>query len=222
MTPTPRRRAPVAVLGGTFDPIHYGHLRPAIELLEGLGLAELRLVPGRIPPHRAAPARPPEVRRRLVAEAVRGIPGLRVDDRELQRSGPSYTLDTLHSLRRELGPERALCFALGSDAFRGLAGWHRWRELTDFAHLVVMTRAGDRGELPPVLQDWLTGREAEDAAALRAAPAGRVLFHPVARLEISATQIRHLLAHGRSARGLMPEAVWAQLAGAGLYGYPQP
>ncbi|PWG64103.1 nicotinate-nucleotide adenylyltransferase [Sediminicurvatus halobius] len=216
------RRAPVAVLGGTFDPVHYGHLRPAIELLEGLGLAEVRLVPGRVPPHRATPSRPPALRRALVAAAVDGVPGLVVDDRELQRPGPSYTLDTLRSLRQELGPERPLCFALGSDAFRGLAGWHRWRELIDYAHLVVMTRAGDRGVLPTALRDWLSDRETADPAALRTAPAGRVLFHPVARLEISATQIRRLLAHGRSARGLMPEAVWRRVAEEGLYGYPQP
>lgn len=222
MTLTAVRRAPIAVLGGTFDPVHLGHLRPAIELLEGLGLAEVRLVPGRVPPHRQAPRRPPEVRRQLLEAAVAGIPGLVVDDRELHRGGPSYTLDTLRSLRRELGPERPLCFALGSDAFRGLAGWYRWRELTDYAHLVVMTRAGDRGALPAVLSAWLPGREAVTPAALRQRPAGHLLFHPVARLEISATRIRSLLAHGRSARGLMPEAVWRRVAGDGLYGYPQP
>jgi len=222
MTPAAVRRAPIAVLGGTFDPVHFGHLRPAIELLEGLGLAEMRLVPGRVPPHRQTPRRPPEVRRQLVATAVAGIPGLGVDDRELHRGGPSYTLDTLRSLRRELGAARPLCFALGSDAFRGLAGWHRWRELTEYAHLVVMTRAGDRGELPTVLREWLPEREAASPVALRERPAGRVLFYPVARLEISATRIRSLLAHGRSARGLMPEAVWERVAGDGLYGYPQP
>ncbi|AGM41542.1 nicotinic acid mononucleotide adenylyltransferase [Spiribacter salinus M19-40] len=214
--------APVALLGGTFDPVHYGHIRPAIELLEGLGLSELRLVPGRVPPHRPQPRLDAQTRTHLLHLAVANIPGLVVDERELQRAGPSYTSDTLQGLRRELGPERPLCFAMGSDAFRSLPHWHRWQTLAEQAHLVVTTRGGDSGEpLSPELAEWLAPRQVQSAQALRSTPAGRVLFHPVSRLEISATGVRRLMAQGRSARGLMPDPVWEAMADAGLYGYPQ-
>lgn len=213
--------APVALLGGTFDPVHYGHLRPAIELLEALNLSEIRLVPGRIPPHRPQPRQSARNRCRLLRAAVADVPGLVVDERELQREGPSYTLETLRDLRAEIGPQRPLCFAMGRDAFRGLETWHRWDELVDYAHLIVTTRAGDEAALSAHLQDWLTPRLATDPAALRQTPAGAVWFQPVSALAISATGIRQLLAQGRSARGLMPEGVWPMLAEPGLYGYPQ-
>ena len=214
--------APVMVLGGTFDPVHWGHVRPAIELLEDLGLSEVRLVPGRLPPHRPQPRVDAATRCRLLQQAVAGIPGLIVDDRELRRPGPSYTIDTLRSLRREYGPQRPLCFAMGSDAFRGLPQWHRWESLVEVAHLVVTTRGGDPGgALPEALAAWLGPRRAQAPHELRTAPAGRVWFHAVSRLEISATGVRRLLAQGRSARGLMPDGVWEKLSRAGLYGYPQ-
>ncbi len=219
---TARGQAPVAVLGGTFDPVHHGHLRPAIELLEGLGLSEIRLVPGRVPPHRPQPRCDAATRCRLLTEAVAATPGLVVDERELRRPGPSYTIDTLQSFRREHGPDRPLCFAMGSDAFRSLVRWHRWHELNEIAHLVVTTRGGDPGgPLPAELADWLAPRRAAHPHELRTAAAGRVWFHPVSRLEISATRVRQMLAQGRSARGLMPDTVWTLLSRAGLYGYPQ-
>ncbi len=213
--------APVALLGGTFDPVHYGHLRPAIELLEGLGLSELRLVPGHVPPHRPQPRLDAATRCALLETAAADIPGLVVDRRELMRSGPSYTVDTLAGLRRELGPDRPLCFVMGSDAFRGLMQWHRWRELIDQAHLVVTTRGGDTAPMPEALAEWLAPRRARRPGELRNAPAGRVWFHPVSRLEISATAIRGLLARGFSVQGLTPDTVWQRLAATGLYGYPQ-
>ena len=123
---TDRQPAPVAVLGGTFDPVHYGHLRPAIELLEALGLSQIRLVPGHVPPHRPQPRLDAPGRARLLERAVAGIPGLVVDRGELDRPGPSYTVDTLAGLRRQLGAHRPLCFIMGRDAFRGLMRWHRW------------------------------------------------------------------------------------------------
>ena len=213
--------APVALLGGTFDPVHYGHLRPAIELLEGLGLSELRLVPGHVPPHRPQPRLDAATRCALLETAAADIPGLVVDRRELMRSGPSYTVDTLAGLRRELGPDRPLCFVMGSDAFRGLMQWHRWRELIDQAHLVVTTRGGDTAPMSEALAEWLAPRRARRPGELRNAPAGRIWFHPVSRLEISATAIRGLLARGFSVQGLTPDTVWQRLAATGLYGYPQ-
>ena len=213
--------SPVGILGGTFDPVHFGHLRPALEVLQGLGLCELRLVPGRIPPHRASPKVDPNRRLQMLHLATESVPGLAVDDRELRRAGPSFTVDTLHSLRLELG-ERPLCFLMGSDAFLGLTSWRRWRELTDFAHLVIMRRPGYRvADLPDRLAQWVGDRILPDAAALREHPAGGVLFHTVSPLDISATAVRRWIARGFSARYLMPDAVWRLVAREGFYGYPQ-
>ncbi len=215
---TPSRA--VGLLGGTFDPIHNGHLRPALELLECLGLAEVRLIPGAVPPHRTAPRITAEQRLTLVRRAVRDVPGLRVDDRELRRAGPSYTVDTLRALRRELG-DQPLCFALGAVAFAGLSRWHRWRELTDHAHLVVLHRPGHHGDPEPALGDWLDSRQIARPEALHERPAGHVLFLPVTPLQISATAIRRMIARGRSARFLVPDSVWETIGPEGWYGYPQ-
>ncbi|HKK22597.1 MAG TPA: nicotinate-nucleotide adenylyltransferase [Pseudohaliea sp.] len=212
--------APVGLLGGTFDPVHLGHLRCALELLQGLALAELRLVPGRIPPHRPPPRASAAQRLALVERAVAGVPGLRADDRELRRDGPSYTVDTLAEVRAELG-DRPLCFVLGSDAFLGLPSWHRWRELTDHAHLVVMERPGSGAQASRELAKWLAPRRAGERRQLRREPAGRVLFFPVTPLDISASALRRRLALGQSGRWLLPEAVWSEIADGHVYGYPQ-
>ena len=132
---------PVGVLGGTFDPIHHGHLRPALEVLEALGLAELRFVPCRIPAHRATPSVSAEQRLDLVRLATAEQAGFVADDRELRRPGPSYMIDTLASLRTEFG-DTPLVLIVGSDAFRELHTWRRWRELTDLAHIAIMRRPG--------------------------------------------------------------------------------
>jgi len=218
---TTAQGAPVALLGGTFDPVHHGHVRPAIELLEALGLSAVHLIPGHVPPHRPQPRLGADARARLLDMAVAGVPGLVVDRRELDRPGPSYTLDTLAQRRRELGPRRPICFIMGRDAFRGLMQWHRWEQLVEYAHLVVTTRGGDLDALPAALAEWLAPRRLSAASALRETASGGVFFQPVARLGISATGIRRCFALGQSVRGLMPEAVWHELASSGCYGYPQ-
>ncbi len=208
------------MLGGTFDPIHLGHLRPAEEVREALQLAELRLVPARIPPHRARPRVCAETRAALVRAAVADHPGATVDERELHREGPSYTVDTLAELRAELGGV-SLCLILGLDTFRGLPGWSRWRRLFDYAHLVVTERPGAGGSLPAALRAELEQRRCTDPAELRRSVAGRVCFQSVTPVDISATGIRRALACGRSVRYLVPEPVRERLAREGLYGYPQ-
>lgn len=215
------KRSPVGLLGGTFDPVHLGHLRPALELLQGLGLAELRLVPGRIPPHRRPPRASPDQRLELVVRATEGVPGLAVDDCELRRDGPSYTVETLRRFRGELGAERPLCFIMGADAFLGLSSWYRWRELTEHAHLVVMTRPDSPlGDLPQPLADWLAERQVS-RDGLRRSPAGGIRIEPVSPVGVSGSGIRRCMARGESARYLVPEPVWHAIAGAGIYGYPQ-
>ena len=150
---------PVGVLGGTFDPIHYGHLRPALELLETLELSEVRFIPCRIPAHRGAPSITAEQRLELVRLAIIGQPGFVADGRELRRAGPSYMVDTLVALRQELG-DTPLCLILGSDAFQALTTWHRWQALTDLAlpdlvEAARRVRAGEAVEPNAVLADTL-------------------------------------------------------------------
>lgn len=204
------------MLGGTFDPVHYGHLRPALEVLELLDLAEVHFIPCRIPAHRGTPLIGAEERLELVRLATAEQPGFVADDRELRRPGPSYMVDTLDSLRREVG-DAPLCLIVGGDAFRELHTWRRWQELTDLAHLVVMQRPGASPDLPPALEAFVAPRAVQEPAALLRRPAGGVLFRPVTQLAISATQIRRLLAQGQSVRYLLPEAVLAHIRDRALY-----
>ena len=192
----------ICLLGGTFDPIHYGHLRPAWEAMEALGCAALHVIPSAQPPHRPAPVASAAQRLRMVELAVAEFPGFRADDRELRRGGPSYTVLTLESLRAEYGPQ-PLCLLLGMDAFSGFESWHRWQDILDLAHLVVLTRPG-----------WTTdGRAAwaqeryGDKAMLSRSAAGHVFFLSVDPQNISATQLRTAFAQGGTVRGLLPEAV---------------
>jgi nicotinate-nucleotide adenylyltransferase len=207
----------IGILGGTFDPVHFGHLRPALEVQEALALDEVRLVPCHIPPHRAEPHASAAQRVAMLEAAVRAHPPLGIDIRELQRHGASYTFDTLVSLREELG-DAGVCLLLGMDAFATLTTWHRWSELTDLCHLVVMTRPGAETPAGAELADLIRRHRAPDAAALRGRPAGGLLFQPVTALAISASHIRRLLAQGLSAAFLMPEAVIAFIHQEGLYG----
>jgi nicotinate-nucleotide adenylyltransferase len=215
-------RHPVGVLGGTFDPIHYGHLRPALELLETLELAEIRFVPCRIPAHRGTPRVTAEQRLALVRLATDDQPGFVTDDRELRREGPSYMVDTLASLRGDLGGETPLCLIVGTDAFRELHTWRRWRDLSELAHIVVMQRPGVLKPFQPALEEFVAPRVVHDAFALRRKPAGRILFQPVTQLNISATRIRALLARGQSPRYLLPETVLAFIHDRALYRPPPP
>lgn len=199
---------PLAILGGTFDPIHNAHLRVAWEAAEFLD-ADVRLVPASVPPHRDQPVATADERARCVRAALAGQQRLMIDVRELGREGPSYTVDTLVELRAEIGDERALVLLVGSDAFAGLPSWHRWRDMFDLAHIGVLTRPGHDATLPTELRTKIASRRCPNALALRDSPAGRVLPIPVTPLEISATQVRQLLAQGRDPRYLVPEALFA-------------
>jgi nicotinate-nucleotide adenylyltransferase len=197
---------PIGVFGGTFDPIHCGHLRTAFELWQELKLAQVRLLPAGTPPHREQLYASAQMRLRLVHAAVAGQPHFVVDDREVRRSGPSYSVDTLTELRREF-PERSLCLLLGMDAFLGLPQWHRWRELLDLAHIVVAHRPGWRaptaGPLGAVMVDHGTGSIQE----LHRRLFGCIYVHAGTQLEISSTELRALLIAGRDPRYLVTEEV---------------
>jgi nicotinate-nucleotide adenylyltransferase len=206
----------IGILGGTFDPVHFGHLRPALEVQEALALEELRLIPCHIPPHRSQPHASAAQRVAMLEAAVQAHPAFRIDTRELQRHGPSYTFDTLVSLREDLG-DTGICLLMGMDAFGGLTTWHRWNELIDLCHLVVMTRPGADIPYDGELEDFIRRHRVSDAVQLQGLPAGRVLFQPVTALAISASRLRALLAEGLSPAFLTPEAVIEIINQEGLY-----
>ena len=207
---------PVGVFGGTFDPIHYGHLRSAYELLQDLALGEVRFMPCGIPPHRHQPIADGALRLAMVRAAVADQPGFVVDDRELHRAGPSYSVDTLAALREEL-PDRPLCLLLGMDAFLGLPKWHRWREILQLAHVVVAHRPGWRAPDMGALGDLLAERGTARVDDLHRAAGGAIHVHAVTQLEISSTEVRALIRAGRDPRYLMPDAVGRIITASGCY-----
>jgi nicotinate-nucleotide adenylyltransferase len=207
---------PIGIFGGTFDPIHYGHLRTAFELQRVLRLAEMRFLPAGNPPHRDATFAPPALRLAMVQAAVAGQPGFTVDDREIRKATPSYSVETLAELRAEL-PGRSLCLVVGMDAFLGLPKWYQWQRLLDLAHLVVAHRPGWHAPTAGPLGELLVDRGTGSYQDLHAAPAGRILIHAVTQLEISSTDMRALLAAGGDPRFLMPDAVRDLLMADGLY-----
>jgi nicotinate-nucleotide adenylyltransferase len=198
---------PVGVFGGTFDPVHYGHLRSALELIERLGLGQLRLMPCAVPPHRETPACSAEHRAAMVALAVAAEPRLSCDSRELQRSGRSYTIDSLIELRTELGDDHSLCLVMGCDAVLDIPSWHRWEELLDWAHVAVIARPGWQLPAEGPVAEWLRTYRLASASTLRQQPAGGILVEELRPLAISSTEIRSLLAGGKSVRYLLPETV---------------
>lgn len=202
---------PLTIFGGTFDPIHIGHLRAAWEAAEALG-ADVSLVPAKVPPHRPQPVASAEQRAAMLRVALAGQQRLRLDLRELHREGPSYTFDTLASLREELGDARPLVLLIGADAFAGLSSWHRWRELFGLAHMCVLTRPAQIPAMPEELASEVAPRLVQGIDSLRAEPAGRVLNMIVTALGISATRIRDLLATGAEPRWLVPDALLADPA----------
>ena len=197
----------VGVFGGTFNPVHYGHLRSALELVERLQLEQLRLMASASPPHRDAPECSAERRAAMVELAVSGEPRLVCDAREMQRPGKSYTIDSLIELRGELGTQQGLCMVLGCDAVQDIATWHRWQELLDWAHIVISARPGWQLPRAGDLAQWLKTHQLESPELLRQRPCGGIVIEELRPLAISSTEIRDLLASGRSARYLMPQSV---------------
>lgn len=212
--------AAVGILGGTFDPIHYAHLRLGETLAERLNLAQVRFVPAAVPPHRASPQVTAQHRLEMVRLATAGNACFVTDDRECRRSGNSYTVDTLLELRAELGAERPLALLMGVDAFNLLTTWSRWERLFDLAHIVVAHRPGfvlDITQLPTALAAETRRRLTDDCARIAAGPAGSVLAIDVPALDISATAIRAMLAGGHSARYLLPDEVLDYIGSNRLY-----
>ncbi len=208
----------LGLLGGTFDPVHCGHLRTALDVVEALDLPELRLVPLRHAVHRPQPQAPAVLRLAMLRAAVADEPRLVVDDRELRRDAPSYTVHTLESLRAERGPAEPICLLVGDDAYAEFLTWHRPDDILRLAHLVVMQRPGAGVPDDPALAAFTSPRRVERATELHGVPAGRILFLPVTQLGIAATDLRARLRAGRSVRWLVPDAVLAILERERPYG----
>lgn len=193
----------IGIFGGTFDPIHYGHLRAALEVKELLGLTQVRLIPGATPPHRHQPAANAIMRQQMVMLAIQNQTDFICDSRELDRPGKSYMVDTLVSLRQDF-PNQPLLLFIGTDAFNHLNTWHQWQRLCDFAHIVVMTRPGFSKQK---FDDFFVTRYTENQAELLNTLAGKLYFQTITQLDISATVIRQLIAQHRSPRFLLPDTV---------------
>jgi nicotinate-nucleotide adenylyltransferase len=207
----------IGLFGGTFDPIHFGHLRPALDCLQALALDELRLVPLNVAVHRPQPVASAEYRLAMLNAAIAGQPGFIADTRELERPGGSFTYDTLKSLRDAVGADVPICLLVGADAFAGFLGWHRPVAMLELAHLVVMRRPGSVFVLDPGLGALFARHGSRDPRDLRERPAGRILFQEVTQIDISATRVRDLIQRGSSARYLLPDPVLEIIEAAQLY-----
>ena len=209
----PQPSAPIGVFGGTFDPVHYGHLRIALDALETLGLQHVRLIPLAQAVHRDQPETPAAVRLAMLQAALAGRDDLVADARELQRAGPSYTIDTLRSLHQDF-PTRSLCLLVGGDAFNGFAGWRNPTGILALANLAVLQRPGHALPRDPPLLELLAQHHVERLAAQ---PTGQIVFCPVTQLDIAASDIRARIAAGRRADFLTPPGVLELIARHGLY-----
>lgn len=214
--------APLGLFGGTFDPIHLGHLRLAEELGAALGCHEVRFLPTGTPPHRHPPQASPAARRDMVALAIADNPRFSLDEHEIHRTDPCFMVDTLTAIRAEVGAHIPLVLFLGSDAFMGLTTWHRWTELLDLTHLAVAHRPGFSPQtwddsLPDALRHTLEQRFSERPDALEITPAGHIYLHAITQMDIAARRIRTACHKGESVRYLVPDSVRAYLNQHDLY-----
>ncbi len=193
----------LAIFGGTFDPVHNGHLQSALELKQRLSLDELRLLPCHRPPHRQSPGCSSQQRLEMLKLAVRDTP-LQVDDREIKRDGLSYSVDTLEQLRLEVGPERSLIWVMGCDAFATLDSWHRWQSLLTLAHIVVLARPGAILPTQGAVADLMRQAQTDDAASLKQRAAGTIYRESLTPYPISATAIRRAIADQQIPEGYLP------------------
>ncbi len=189
------------VFGGTFDPVHRGHIESVCGVARLLGGMDVYLVPCQVPAHRPRPAASPDARLKMLELAVGGQDRIFVDDCELRREGISYTVDTLLGYRERLGESGSLLFLMGRDSWLTLPSWDRWEVLTDLAHLVILERPGADQRAPDVLREWCKSRQVEDPEELMNSSSGKVCFLSVDQIDVSASGLRHRIAEGSSIEG---------------------
>ncbi len=205
----------IGIFGGTFDPVHYGHIKPALSVKHELKLTQLRFIPNKIPPHREIPWLNAEQRLSLLKSALQDIPDTIIDERELNRDGPSYMVDTLRSLKSDF-PAESFCLIIGMDAFFAINTWFKWRELFDLCHLVVTTRPGfDQMSIAEHMSRadyaFLSHKMTHDVNALSPLETGKILLQSVPQLDISSTQIRTKLLNAEDISQCLPDEVLQQL-----------
>jgi nicotinate-nucleotide adenylyltransferase len=203
----------ICLFGGTFDPVHYGHLKPLEELQQTLVADAVHILPASVPPHRPAPQASSQQRVEMLELALRDYPGFFLDTRELERSGPSWTVLTLQSFRQQY-PDDSLCLVMGSDAFADLPTWYHWQEILQLAHIIVIERAGMEADTRP---DWATDYLVEDVASLRYRKCSSIMHVSLKGVDVSATDIRQRLATGQDVRGMLPDEVITYISQNRLY-----
>jgi len=206
----------IGILGGTFDPIHIGHLRMAIEVYQTLDLARVHIMPTFKPMYREQPIASPLHRFEMVKCAVRHEPALLADDREIRRGGITYTIDTLLEMRTEM-PETSLCLLIGIDAFLGFASWHRFNEILDHAHIILAHRPHYHLPTEGMIADLIHSRQQKEISFIHNNMAGGLLLCPITALEISASDIRKQIAMGKNPRYLLPDEVYDSITQNGIY-----
>ncbi len=214
----------IGIVGGTFDPIHFGHLRMALELSTRLALDEVRFIPSARPPHRGEPDATGRQRLKMVELAIAGETRFILDDREYHRGEESYMVDTLESLRADMGPDVSLLLIMGRDAFQGLTAWHRWQSLLTLAHIVVVARPISESDLEsdlcgrdPVLQKFYDRHHTTDQNNLHKRRCGFIFIAETTALGINASSIRKMIAAQESPRFLLPETVLSYIEEHKLY-----
>tara|TARA_B100000029_G_scaffold68114_1_gene60597 strand:+ start:337 stop:999 length:663 start_codon:yes stop_codon:yes gene_type:complete len=207
----------IAVLGGTFDPVHHGHLESARAIRDVLSVEEVRLIPSFQPPHRNPPESSAEHRLAMLRAAMVDLPNIAVDDREIRREGVSFTVDTLTSLRREVGLGVPIYFIMGMDAFCTLDEWYEWQEITELAHIVVLQRPGHEMQLSEDMVKWIKGRESANVEELQNNPGKRVCFLELEQISVSSTDIRRAFHCGEVPEAKLPRAVSSYIKSHDLY-----
>ena len=208
---------PIGILGGTFDPVHNGHIRMAIECYERLGLEEVRLIPLHAPPHRREPAASPEQRYQMLELATVKLDGLVVDNCELKKGGISYTVDTVHMIRKKF-KETSLCLLMGADAFNSMHTWYQWKDLLNFVHIVIAERPGNvTNPDNPELRDLLVSRRTGNLSGLYDSPSGKIFEIVMPLLDISSTRIRDIFSSKKNPAMLLPENVLEYITANHIY-----
>jgi nicotinate-nucleotide adenylyltransferase len=209
----------IALYGGTFDPIHYGHLKPVEALAKQVAVHQVTIMPNNVPPHRPQPLANSQQRKAMVELAIAGNPLFKLDDRELQRETPSYTVETLEQLRTEIGSEQPLAFIVGQDSLLNLQRWHRWETLLTLCHLLVCQRPGYSVSMDTAEeQQWLDTHQTSSVKQLHSQPAGKIYLAQTPMYDISATAIRQRLEHHLPCDDLIPPAVAQFIRQHHLYG----
>ena len=208
---------PVGILGGTFDPVHHGHLRLAIECLYSTDLAEIRFMPASSPPHRVAVFASPSQRMEMLQLATKTIDGLTVDGIEVTKGGISYTIETVQALRQHYA-DKPICLIMGVDAFKSFDQWKQWELILDYVHIIVADRPNAKTTIyNNGLATFYSSKSTCSLNDLQHSPAGRISMINIPMLSISSTYIRQLFTNGQIPHSLIPENILAYIKKEGLY-----